>query len=168
MPAVRALAQGQAVFAPGAAVPLLNLARWDGTSGDIRLSLNRWQREVLRLIARGHSDQEIDELWQPNQLSEGARAVLRWEREVLRVFTEKMEKLSPDQVSEGIRESQRLREAMSDRDIAERLQMSQSTLTELRQEIAEWSRARWQPVMLDLEVLDEVRRSGWAQSTVAG
>ena len=94
MPAVRALAQGQAVFAPGAAVPLLNLARWDGTSGDIRLSLNRWQREVLRLIARGHSDQEIEELWQPDQLSEGAREVHSCQREVLRVFTERWKALA--------------------------------------------------------------------------
>ena len=123
---------------------------------------------MLRLIAEGHSDQEIEELWQPDQLSEGAREVHSWQREVLRVFTEKMEKLSPDQVSEGIRESQRLSEAMSDRDIAEGLHLSQCTLTELRREIAEWSRARWQPVILDLEALDEVRRSGWAQSTVEG
>ena len=143
--AVRALALGQAVFAPRAVVPLLNPARWDDTSGDIRLSLNRWQREVLRLIARGHSDQEIGELRQPDQLSEGARAVHRSQREV-----------------------QRLRERMSARDIAERLQLSQSTLTELRREIAEWSRARWQPLVLGLEVVDEVRRSGWAQSTVEG
>ena len=168
VPAVRALALGQAVFAPRAAVPLLDPARWDETSDDLRLSLNRWQREVLRLIARGHSDQEIGELRQPDQLSEGARAVHSWQREVLRLYTEKMEKLSPDQVSEGLRESQRLSEAMSDRGIAERLRLSQSTLTEVRQEIAEWSRAPWQPVMLDLEILDEVRRSGWAQSTVAG
>jgi DNA-binding NarL/FixJ family response regulator len=168
VPAVRALALGQAVFAPRAAVPLLNPAQWDETSGDIRLSLNRWQREVLRLIAEGHSDQEIEELWQPDQLSAGAREVHRWRREVLRRFTQTVEKLSPYQVSESAREAQRLSEAMSDRAIAERLHLSQSTLTELRQEIAEWSRARWEPVILDLEVLDEVRQPGWAQSTVAG
>jgi DNA-binding NarL/FixJ family response regulator len=149
-------------------VPLLNPAQWDETSGDIRLSLNRWQREVLRLIAEGHSDQEIEELWQPDQLSAGAREVHRWRREVLRRFTQTVEKLSPYQVSESAREAQRLSEAMSDRAIAERLHLSQSTLTELRQEIAEWSRARWEPVILDLEVLDEVRQPGWAQSTVAG
>ena len=129
---VRGLAHGDAVLSPRAAFVLLDPGVWERPGADGHLTLSEDERLMLRLMASGQSDEEIEQGWHLPPLTDQERERLR----------EMLQKELPQ-------------------DWPDRQRAIDSQVEEWSSRPAPWASPTMSPLILDTAFLDSFRGADW-------